>query len=110
VRVTYKWDGGDPLSDELRLDLDLYLPLRRVERDTVHEVSKTLKEIVKRFDRWTAGHNGLLVLSPEEKRRRDLKEVAARREWRKRQAAVAGQPGMARRLLKTVGRLRLRRS
>ena len=29
MRLTYEWDGGEPLSDELRLDLDLYRPLRR---------------------------------------------------------------------------------
>jgi hypothetical protein len=86
VRLAYEWDGGDPLSDVLRLDLDLYRPLRQVEWHTIHDVSKTLKQIVQRFDRWTAGHDGLLVLSPEDQRRRN-EEIMADMEQRRREAA-----------------------
>jgi hypothetical protein len=96
-RVTLRYEGerGPLPPDEQRLDLDLYRPLIPAQQETVHNVSRTLKEIVKRFDRWTAGHDGLLVVSPDEKRRRD-EEIRADMEQRRRetagQAAADDQP------------------
>jgi hypothetical protein len=97
VRLSYEWDGGDPLSDQLRLDLDLYRPLRQVEWHTIHDVSKTLDAIHGQLDKLTAGSGGgLLVLSPEDKRRRDEKILAEleqrRREAAEQQAAADDQP------------------
>ncbi len=88
VRLTYDWDGGDPLPpDELRLDLDLYRPLRVIERKTVHDLSETLDAIHGQLEKWTAGlDGGLLVLSPEDLRRRD-EEVRAWVEEQRREAA-----------------------
>jgi hypothetical protein len=50
------------------------------------------EKIVQRFDRWTAGHDGLLVLSPEDRRRRN-EEVMAEMEQRRaaKRAASDGQ-------------------
>jgi hypothetical protein len=97
VRLSYDWDGGDPLPpDELRLDLDLYRPLRVIERKTVHDLSKTLDAIRQRLDGWSAHGGGLLVLSPKEKRRRDEEFRAwveeQRREAAEQQAAADDQP------------------
>ena len=92
VRLTYEWEGGKPLTDVQRLDLDLYRNLVAVRRDSIHHVNETLKKIVQRFDRWTAGHDGLLVLSPEDRRRRN-EEVMAEMEERRaaKRAAADGQ-------------------
>jgi hypothetical protein len=107
VRLTYEWDGGDPLSDELRLDLDLYRPLRRVTLHTVHDVNETLKKIVQRFDRWTAGHDGLLVLPPEDRRRRNEQVMVEMEERRGTEPAAGnGRVRLVGRLLEVVGRLR----
>jgi hypothetical protein len=109
VRLTYEWDGGDPLRDELRLDLDLYRPLRRIRRETVHDVSKRLDAIHRRLDRWSASRGGLLVLSPEQKRQRYEESFAALRQHQAaEQAAEGGRAGLAGRLLGMVGRLRRR--
>jgi hypothetical protein len=108
VRLTYEWDGGDPLSDELRLDLELYRPLRRIAPRTVHDVSKTLDAIHRQFEKWTAGvDSGLLVLSPEDRRRRN-DEIMAEMEERRgaERAAGNGRARLAGRLLEVVGRLR----
>lgn len=107
VRLTYEWDGGDPLSDELRLDLDLYRPLRQVRRHTVHDVSKTLDAIHRQFEKWTAGGGGLLVLSPEDRRRRN-REIMSELEERHaaERTAENGRLRMVGRLLEVVGRLR----
>lgn len=108
VRLTYEWDGGDPLSDELRLDLELYRPLRRIAPRTVHDVSKTLDAIHRQFEKWTAGvDSGLLVLSPEDRRRRN-DEIMAEMEERRaaERAAGNGRAGLAGRLLEVAGRLR----
>lgn len=98
VRLSYDWDGGDPLPpDELRLDLDLYRPLRVIERKTVHDLSETLDAIHGQLQKWTAGlDGGLLVLSPEDKRRRGEEILAdreqLRREIAEQQAAAEDQP------------------
>ena len=79
VRLTYEWDGGEPIREELRLDLDLYRPLRRVTPETIHEVSKTLTKIGQQLERWSAGTGGgLLMLSPEDRRRRNAEILAGR--------------------------------
>jgi hypothetical protein len=83
VRLAYKWDGGDPLTDELRLDLDLYRPLRRIAPHTIHDVSEALDAIHRQFEKWTVGsEGGLLVLSPEDRRRRNEKIMAEMRPFR----------------------------
>jgi hypothetical protein len=108
VRLTYEWDGGPLPPEELRLDLDLYRPLRRIAPRTVHDVSKSLDAIHRQFEKWTAGvDGGLLVLSPEDRRRRNeeiLAEMRARRAAQ--QAAGNGRARLTGRLLKAVGQLR----
>jgi hypothetical protein len=108
VRLTYEWDGGPLPSEELRLDLDLYRPLRQVRRHTVHDVSKTLDKMHRQFEKWTAGlGDGLLVLSPDDRRRRNeeiMSELDERRPTE--QTAGNGQVRLAGRLLEVVGRMR----
>jgi hypothetical protein len=82
VRIHYEWDGGKPITDILRLDLDLYRSLIPAQRETVHNVSRTLKKIERQLDKWSAFGGGLLVLSPEDKRRRD-EEILADMEQRR---------------------------
>jgi hypothetical protein len=109
VRLAYEWDGGEPLREELRLDLDLYRPLRRVTPETIHDVSKTLTKIGRQLEKWSAGTGGLLVLSPEDRRRRNAEILAGRG------GLAAGQPPagngrlrLVSRLLEAAGRLRRR--
>jgi hypothetical protein len=72
VQLSYEWDGGDPIIDTQRLDLDLYRYRMSVTRHTIHDVNKTLDKIHRLLDKWSAGfEGGLLVLSPEDKRQRD---------------------------------------
>jgi hypothetical protein len=108
VRLSYEWDGGEPLSEELRLDLDLYRPLRRVQLGTVHDLSKTLNKISQQLEKWSAGTGGgLLVLSPKDRRRRILTELKERRSAGG-QAAGMGRGGLLGQLLEAAGRLRRR--
>ena len=110
VRLTYEWDGGEPIREELRLDLDLYRPLRRVMLGTTHDVNQTLDKIRRLLEKWSAGvERGLLVVSPEDKRRRD----GEFRKWVEEERAAeqaAGGPrmGLASRLVHVAGRLRNR--
>lgn len=116
VRLTYEWDGGEPLTDELRLDLDLYRPLRNLRLDTVHDVNSTLDKIRRQLEKWSAGSGGgLLMLSPEDKRQRDgefrawvEEERAAQRAADDAQARGNGRSGLTSRLLQAAGRLRRR--
>jgi hypothetical protein len=115
VRLSYDWDGGDPIREELRLDLDLYRPLRRVMLGTTHDVNQTLDKIRRLLDKWSAGfEGGLLVLSPEDKRRRDgefrawVDEEHAAEQAATVQATGGARAGLARRLLRAVGRPRRR--
>jgi hypothetical protein len=72
VQLSYDWDGGDPITDTQRLDLDLYRYRMSVTRHTIHDVNKTLDKIRRLLDKWSAGfEGGVLVLSPEDKRQRD---------------------------------------
>ena len=111
VRLTYDGEGGRAFTDEQRLDLDLYRAMRMVWRDTVHDVSKTLKTIEGYLGRWSASGGGLLVQSPEDRRQRieDLLAAQSTLAW---PATTAGQgtsngrPGLKGRLLEVVGRLR----
>jgi hypothetical protein len=111
VRLSYEWDGGEPLSEELRLDLDLYRPLRRVQLGTVHDLSETLNKIRQQLEKWSAGTGGgLLVLSPEDRRRRNeaiLAELKQRR-TAEGQPAGMGRGGLLGRLLEAAGQLRRR--
>jgi hypothetical protein len=72
VRLRYEGERGPLPPDEQYLDLDLYRFRIRVDRDSIHDVSVTLKKIERQFDKWTASfEGGLLVLSPEDQRRRN---------------------------------------
>jgi hypothetical protein len=108
MRLTYEWDGGPLPPEELRLDLDLYRPLRQVRRHTVHDVSKTLDKIHRQFEKWTAGlGDGLLVLSPEDRRRRNEEIMLELKERRAaKRIAGNGKVRLVGRLLEVVGRLR----
>jgi hypothetical protein len=94
-----------PIREDLRLDLDLYRPLRRVMLGTTHDVNQTLDKIRRLLDKWSAGfEHGLLVLSPEDKRRRDREFRAwAEEEQAAEQAAAAQATGGA--MAGTVKRL-----
>jgi hypothetical protein len=41
VRLSYEWEGGKPLTDLQRLDLDLYRNLVTVRRDSIHHVNQS---------------------------------------------------------------------
>jgi hypothetical protein len=72
VQLSYDWDGGDPITDTQRLDLDLYRYRMSVTRHTIHDVNKTLDKIRGLLDKWSAGfEGGPRVLSPKDKRQRD---------------------------------------
>jgi hypothetical protein len=115
-RVTLRYDGerGPLPADEQHLSLEVYYNVLSVDRDTVHDVSKTLTKLLRRFEQWSAGpEGGLLVLSPDDKRRRDGEFFAWVEEERAaEQAALDGQPSsnggvrLAGRLLEVLGRLR----
>jgi hypothetical protein len=69
VTVRYEWDEGDPITEKLRLDLDLYNNLVSVRRYGIHDIADQLKKSNRVLDRWSAAGGGLLVVSPAEKRR-----------------------------------------
>jgi hypothetical protein len=108
VRLAYERDGGSLPTEELRLDLDLYRPLRQVRRHTLHDVSKTLDKVHRQFEKWTAElGGGLLVLSPEDWRRRNegiMSELKERRAAER--VAGNGQVRLVGRLLEVVRRQR----
>jgi hypothetical protein len=83
-----------------------------VDRDTIHDVSKTLAKLLRRFEQWSAGpEGGLLVLSPEDKRRRDGEFLAWVEEQQAAEQAAADRNSRVRlagRLLQVVGWLRRR--
>jgi len=114
VRLRYDGERGPLPADEQWLDLELYWNMLSVDRDTIHDVSKTLTKLLRRFEQWSAGpEGGLLVLSPDDKRRRDGEFFAWVEEERAaEQAALDGQPSsnggvrLAGRLLEVLGRLR----
>ena len=114
VRLQYEGERGLLPPDEQWLDLELYWNMLSVDRDTIHDVSKTLTKLLRRFEEWSAGpEGGLLVLSPDDKRRRDGEFLAWVEEERAaEQAAFDGQPSsngrvrLAGRLLEVLGRLR----
>jgi len=103
------------VTDEQRLDLDLYRSLVSVQRYSIHHVNQTLRKIERHFDRWSVHDGGLLVLSPGDRRRRNEEflawveeERAAEQASADGQAARNGRPGLTGQLLKVVGRLRRR--
>ena len=114
--VTLRYDGerGPLPADEQWLDLELYRNLLSVDRDTIHNVSKTLTKLLRRFEQWSAGpEGGLLVLSPDDKRKRDgeflawvEEEQAAEQAEADGHAAGNGRVRLASRLVEVVGRLR----
>jgi hypothetical protein len=80
---------------------------------TTHDVNQTLDKIRRLLDKWSAGfEGGLLVLSPEDKRRRDGGFRAWAEEERAAEQAAAeaagARAGLVRRLLRAAGRLRRR--
>jgi hypothetical protein len=118
-RVTLRYEGerGPLPPDELTLDLDLYRNMTMVRRDTIHNVSETLTKLLRRFEQWSAGpEGGLLVLSPEDKRRRNEEFRAwVEEEQAAEQTTDNGQPGgsdrarLVDRLVVVLGRLGRRR-
>jgi hypothetical protein len=117
VRLVYEWDGERrSITDEQRLDLDLYRNLVAVQRYSIHHVNETLKKIERQFDRWSAGpEGGLLALSSEDQQRRNKEFLAWVEQERAAEQAAAegrgaerGRAGLAGRLLGAVVRLRRR--
>jgi len=113
VTLYYEGERGPLPPEELLLDLDLYRNLLSVRRDTIHQVSETLKRMERRMNAWTASlGGGLLVVSPDDKRRRDEEIVAELEEERAAEQSADGQGSangrarLAGRLLKVVRRLR----
>ena len=70
-------------------------------------MSKTLTEIGRQFERWSAGTGGgLLVLSPEDRRRRNAEILARRGGGQAAQAAAStGRSRLTGRLVEVAGRL-----
>jgi hypothetical protein len=66
VRIFYDGEDGQSFTDVQRLDLDLYRDLRPVRRDTIHEVSETLKQIERRMTGWSSSLDRLLFRTPDE--------------------------------------------
>jgi hypothetical protein len=111
VRVSYDGEDRKSFVDTQRLDLDLYRDLRPVQRDTIHQVSLTLKKIEQRMTSWTSTLGGLLVMSPDEVHEG---HEAIRAELSERTAAngLAGRDGsgsLLGALIEIVRRLRRRR-
>jgi hypothetical protein len=81
---------------------------------TTHDVNQTLDKIRRLLDKWSAGvEGGLLVLSPEDKRRDGefrawVKEEQAAEQAAAAQAAGGATAGPGMRLRWTAGRLRRR--
>jgi hypothetical protein len=81
-----------------------------VWRDTVHDVSETLKTIEGYLGRWSASGGGLLVQSPEDRRRRteDLLAAQGPPAWpaiTAGQGTSNGRPRLKGRVLEVIGRL-----
>lgn len=70
VRVKYVGESGQSYADTMALDLEPYWNLSHVERRKVHDLHERLKEIRDVMKKWTASFDGLLVMSPEDVRRR----------------------------------------
>ncbi|MGH3029412.1 MAG: hypothetical protein ACRDNE_01340 [Gaiellaceae bacterium] len=71
VTVEYRADFGDPLKEDLFLDLGLYRNRISVTRHDIHHVHARLKEIRDLFKTWTAKvGDGLLIVPPDERKRR----------------------------------------
>ncbi len=90
VHLMYEWDGGEPITDEQRLDLDLYRFRMSVTRYTIHHATKELEKIRRRLEDWSA-RPGLLVLTAEEKRARDEERFRHAREARDQEVADQGE-------------------
>jgi hypothetical protein len=114
VRLQYDGERGPLPVDEQWLDLELYRNLLSVDRDTIHNVSKTLTKLLRRLEQWSAGpEGGLLVLSAEEKGKRDGEFLAWVEEQRAAEQAATdsqvsrnGRVRLGSRLVEVVGRMR----
>jgi hypothetical protein len=70
VRLHYAGEAGRSFTDDQRLDLDMYRPLKNIQRRTVHDVHKELDQIRRRLDSWSATPWGALqVVTPHERRK-----------------------------------------
>jgi hypothetical protein len=70
VRLHYAGEASRSFTDEQRLDVDLYRPLKNIQRRTVHDVHKELDQIRRRLDSWSATPWGALqVVTPHERRK-----------------------------------------
>ncbi len=78
VEVTYEGELGRRYEETLTLDLGVYRNLEYVTTHTVHDVHARLKEIRDVIKRWTTTGGGLLVLSPDDVRRRNEEWEEAR--------------------------------
>jgi hypothetical protein len=114
-QATLRYDGerGPLPPDEQHLDLELYYNLLSVDRKTIHNVNETLTEILRRFEQWSAGpEGGVLVLSPDEKHQRDQEFDTWAKEQQAAEQVAADGPGpdrnratLRRRLVGAVRRL-----
>jgi hypothetical protein len=111
VRLSYEWDGGRPIVDTQRLDLDLYRHQRLVWQDTIHDVSKTLKQIERRMTGWSSNLGGLLVRTPDEVQEghEAIPAGLAEQSVAYGQAGGNGRARLAGRLLEVIGVLPRRR-
>jgi hypothetical protein len=111
VRVFYDGEDGQSFTDTQRLDLDLYRDLRPVRRDTIHEVSETLKQIERRMTGWSSRLDRLLFRTPDEVQRRHegIEAGLAEQSEPNSHAAGNGRARLAGQLVEAVGRLRRRR-
>lgn len=110
VRLSYEWDGGDPITDEQRLDLDLYHNTVPVQRKTIHDVSTELEQIRRRLEDWSARPGLLVIRSDELEARRQDWHQQAQEAWEEEAASHAkgvteGRVGPRRRLLAALRRL-----
>lgn len=111
-------EGGDaargqeqhPVAQTEALDLDLYRDLRPVYRDTIHQVSETLKKIERHMTGWSSSLGGLLVMTPDEVQRRheDIQAGLAEQSEPHSQSPGTPRARLTSRLREVTGRLRHR--
>ena len=80
VEVTYQGEAGQNFTETILLDLGIYRGFLEIDRQDIHNVSLHLKQVVTIMKRWSAGHDGLLVITPEEARERRERRLRESRE------------------------------